>query len=101
MSHEFSELDINNDSDYGWGESITSTNYNYFFVPSIPEWAYSEYDGLYYEGVQYNWDEVDYRLTVDYNSVPEPADAGFIGALMVGIFVAFCYFKNKKDMEEK
>ncbi len=96
MSHEFSELDINNDSDYGWGDSITSTNYNYFYVPSIPEWAYSEFDGLLYEGTQYNWSEVDYRLSVDYNSVPEPADAGFIGAVLVGVFVAFTYFKTKK-----
>ena len=95
MSHEFSELDINNDSDYGWGESITSTNYNYFFVPSIPEWAYSEYDGLYYEGVQYNWDEVDYRLTVEYNSVPEPSSAGlFIGLVATTLLI---YKKFKKS----
>jgi hypothetical protein len=96
MSHEFSELDINNDSDYGWGDTISITSSNYFFVPSIPEWAYSEFDGLLYEGKEYNWNEIDYRLSVDYNSVPEPADAGFVGAVLVGIFVAFCYFKNKK-----
>ena len=69
MSHELQYLD--NDSDYDWGESISLSNYNYFFVPSIPEWAYSEFDGLLYEGVQYNWDEVDYRLSVEYNSVPD------------------------------
>jgi hypothetical protein len=80
MSHEF--LDYDNDSDYGWGDSITSTNYNYFYVPSIPEWAYSEFDGLLYEGTQYNWKEVDYRLSVDYNSVPEPA--------FVGLFMGLC-----------
>lgn len=94
MSHEFSELDINNDSDYGWGESITSTNYNYFFVPSIPEWAYSEYDGLYYEGVQYNWDEVDYRLTVDYNSVPEPSSAGLFIGLVATTLLFYKKFKK-------
>ena len=76
MSHEIQYL--NNDSDYNWGESISLSNYNYFFVPSIPEWAYGEFDGLLYEGVQYNWDEVDYRLSVDYNSVPEPASVGVI-----------------------
>ena len=94
MSHEFSELDINYDSDYGWGESITSTNFNYFFVPSIPEWAYSEYDGLYYEGVQYNWDEVDYRLTVDYNSVPEPSSAGLFIGLVATTLLLYKKFKQ-------
>ena len=94
MSHEFSELDINLDSDYGWGESITSTNFNYFFVPSIPEWAYSEYDGLYYEGVQYNWDEVDYRLTVDYNSVPEPSSAGLFIGLVATTLLFYKKFKK-------
>ncbi len=78
MSHEFSELDIDNDSDYGWGDSITSTSYKYFYVPSIPEWAYSEFDGLLYEGKEYNWSEVDYRLSVDYNSVPEPSFYGLV-----------------------
>ena len=69
-------------SDYDWGDSITSTNYNYFYVPSIPEWAYSEFDGLLYEGTQYNWSEVDYRLSVDYNSVPEPE--------FIGLFMGLC-----------
>ena len=69
-------------SDYNWGDNITSSDYNYFYVPSIPEWAYSEFDGLLYEGVQYNWSEVDYRLSVDYNSVPEPA--------FVGLFMGLC-----------
>jgi len=69
-------------SDYDWGDNITSSDYNYFYVPSIPEWAYSEFDGLLYEGVQYNWKEVDYRLSVDYNSVPEPA--------FIGLFMGLC-----------
>ena len=69
-------------SDYNWGDNITSSDYNYFYVPSIPEWAYSEFDGLLYEGTQYNWSEVDYRLSVDYNSVPEPA--------FVGLFMGLC-----------
>jgi hypothetical protein len=80
MSHEL--LDYDYDSDYGWGESISFSNYNYFFVPSIPDWAYSEYDGLIYEGKEYNWNEVEYRLSVDYNSVPEPA--------FVGLFMGLC-----------
>ena len=69
-------------SDYDWGDNITSNDYNYFFVPSIPEWAYSEFDGLLSEGKQYNWKEVDYRLSVEYPSVPEPA--------FVGLFMGLC-----------
>ena len=69
-------------SDYNWGDNVTSSDYNYFYVPSIPEWAYSEFDGLLYEGVQYNWSEVDNRLSVDHNSVPEPA--------FVGLFMGLC-----------
>ena len=70
--------------EYDWGDSIsiTNTDLNYFYVPSIPEWAYSEYDGLIYEGVQYNWKEVDYRLSVEYNGVPEPS--------FVGLFMGLC-----------
>lgn len=69
-------------SDYDWGDNFESNDYNYFYVPSIPEWAYSEFDGLLYEGVQYNWNEVDYRLSVEYPSVPEPA--------FVGLFMGLC-----------
>jgi len=92
MSHELQYLDA--DSDYDWGESISLSNYNYFYVPSIPEWAYSEFDGLLYEGVQYNWDEVDYRLSVDYNSVPEPASAGVIIGIIALACIAYKHFKK-------
>ena len=84
MSHEITTRPLPIiEPDYDWGDSITQNNdCKYFFVPSIPEWAYSEFDGLLYEGVQYNWKEVDYRLSVDYNSVPEPA--------FVGLFMGLC-----------
>ena len=84
MSHEITTRPLLTlDPEYEWGDSITSnSDYNYFFVPSIPEWAYSEFDGLLYEGVRYNWKEVDYRLSVEYNSVPEPA--------FVGLFMGLC-----------
>ena len=83
MSHEATTrpLAITN-SDYDWGDNFASNDYNYFYVPSIPEWAYSEFDGLLYEGVQYNWNEVDYRLSVEYNSVPEPS--------FIGLFMGLC-----------
>lgn len=85
MSHELQTRPLPIiEPDYGWGDTITSTvnDYKYFYVPSIPEWAYSEFDGLLYEGKQYDWNEVDYRLSVDYNSVPEPAS--------VGLFMGLC-----------
>lgn len=91
MSHEATTRPLPIiDPGYDWEGSITSTNdYNYFYVPSVPEWAYSEFDGLLYEGVQYNWDEVDYRLSVDYNSVPEPAFVGLIMGICLGLVVLF------------
>mgnify|MGYP003123126214 CR=1 FL=1 len=94
MSHETTTrplLIIEPESE--WGDSITSTvtNLNYFYVPSIPQWAYSEYDGLIYEGVEYNWAEVDYRLSVEYSGVPEPS----IASLGLGLFVmAFIVYKK-------
>lgn len=76
---------------YDWEESITSTgnNLNYFYVPSLPEWARSEYDGLVYEGVTYNWSEVDYRLSA---AIPEPS---FVGAVMGLCILAVVFFKRK------
>ena len=79
--------------DYNWGDSITSTNYKYFYVPSIPEWAYSEFDGLLYEGKQYNWKEVDYRLSVEYPQVPEPS---FVGLFMGLCLLTLTLIKRKK-----
>jgi len=86
MSHELQYPELVIEPEYDWGDSITSTSYNYFFVPSIPEWAYSEFDGLIYEGKEYNWNEVEYRLSVEYNSVPEPAFVGlFMGLCLLGL----------------
>tara|TARA_R100001198_G_scaffold80572_1_gene53143 strand:- start:192 stop:461 length:270 start_codon:yes stop_codon:yes gene_type:complete len=79
-------------------ESITWISINqdwewYYFVPLLDR---DEWQGIEYDSIQYGWDELDYRFGVDYPSIPESADAGFVGAILVGIFVAFCYFKNKK-----
>ena len=50
-----------------------------------------------FNGVEYTWDEFDFRLGVEYKgTVPEPADAGLFTALIMAAFVAFCYFKNKQ-----
>ena len=92
MSHELEYPELIIEPEYDWGDSITSTNYNYFYVPSIPEWAYSEFDGLLYEGKEYNWNEVDYRLSVEYNGVPEPA---FVGLFMGLCLLALTLIKRK------
>ena len=92
MSHELEYPELIIEPEYDWGDSITSTNFNYFYVPSIPEWAYSEFDGLLYEGKEYNWNEVDYRLSVEYNSVPEPA---FVGLFMGLCLLALTLIKRK------
>ena len=83
MSHEATTRPLPIiEPEYNWEDSITLTDYNYLYVPSIPEWAYSEFDGLLYEGKQYNWKEVDYRLSMEYPLIPEPA--------FVGLFMGLC-----------
>jgi hypothetical protein len=96
MSHEYEQSITFTETDYGYDYSYDNEN-GFLYIAPIPEFFTKEFKGLYYEGVSYSWDEIDYRMGVEYSpSVPEPADAGFIGAILVGIFVAFCYFKNKK-----
>ena len=92
MSHEATTRPLAIvDPNYDWNNAISITySGNYFNVPSIPEWAYSEFEGLYYEGVEYSWKEVDYRLSVDYNSIPEPSD---VGAFMGLVFAGFVIYK--------
>jgi len=55
----------------------------------LPEWARPEYDGLVYEGVEYSWAEVDYRLSAQ---IPEPS---FIGAVMGLCILAVVLIKRK------
>ena len=87
MSHEsyfpeYPELIIEPE----WDQSISiNSDLNYFYVPALPEWARFEYDGLLYEGTQYNWDEVDFRLSADL-SVPEPSTYALIAGFAVLIF---------------
>jgi len=94
MSHELEYPELIIEPEYDWGDSITITdsNLNYFYVPSIPQWAYSEYDGLLYEGVEYNWSEVDYRLSVEYDVIPEPS---FYGLLLGFTLLITVFIKNR------
>ena len=45
---------------------------------NIPNLNRESWDGIKYESVRYGWDELDYRFSVDYPSVPEPSAIGFI-----------------------
>jgi hypothetical protein len=67
----------------------------FFFIPDMPTFLREDFKGLEFEGVQYTWKEFDYRLEADYPSIPESADAGFFMAILVGIFVAYSYFKTR------
>lgn len=44
----------------------------------IPELSRESWDGIQYESVRYGWDELDYRFSVEYNSVPEPSFYGLV-----------------------
>jgi hypothetical protein len=40
----------------------------YYFVPLLDR---QEWDGIEYDSVRYDWNELDYRFGVDYPSIPE------------------------------
>lgn len=76
---------------------LEPVSYDFFIVPDEPTYLREEFSGLMFNGVEYTWDEFDFRLGVEYKgTVPEPADAGLFTALIMAAFVAFCYFKNKQ-----
>jgi hypothetical protein len=45
---------------------------------NIPNLNRESWDGIKYESVRYGWDELDYRFSVEYNSVPEPSFYGLV-----------------------
>ena len=59
---------------------------------NIPDLSRESWDGIKYESVRYGWDELDYRFSVEYNSVPEPS---FIGLLMGVCLLGLVLFKRK------
>ena len=59
---------------------------------NIPDLSRESWDGIKYESVRYGWDELDYRFSVEYNSVPEPS---FIGLLMGLCVLGLVFFKRK------
>ena len=92
MSHEW-ESNSNEGETITWIEVEQDWQW-YYFVPLLDR---SEWDGIEYDSIKYDWDELDYRFGVEYPSIPEPADAGFFMAIVVTIMVAFCYFKTRLD----
>ena len=59
---------------------------------NIPDLSRESWDGIKYESVRYGWDELDYRFSVEYNSVPEPS---FVGLLMGVCLLGLVLFKRK------
>jgi hypothetical protein len=52
----------------------------YYYIPLLDR---DEWDGIEYDQITYDWNELDYRFGVEYTSIPEPSDAG----LTIGIFL--------------
>ena len=88
MSHEYEqpityiETDYKYDSDFDINYEYGTIN-GFFYIEPIPDFFTQEFQGLYYDGVSYSWDEIEYRMGVEYTpSVPEPA--------FVGLFMGLC-----------
>jgi hypothetical protein len=94
MSHEYQDRDLPItyiETDYGYDYSYDNEN-GFLYIAPIPEFFTKEFKGLYYEGVSYSWDEIDYRMGVEYSpSVPEPSSFG----LFIGIAVLSFLTINK------
>ena len=93
MSHEkqkpitYIETDYDYDSNYSY-----DTANGFLYIEPIPEFFTQEFRGLHYEGVDYSWDEIEYRMGVEYSpSVPEPSS---VGVVMGTIFLGFVIFKK-------
>lgn len=62
----------------------------YYLVPLLDR---NEWDGIEYDNVQYDWNELDYRFDVDYPTVPE---ASFVGLFMGLCLATVVLFKSLK-----
>jgi len=84
MSHEnqkpitYIETDYDYDSDFDINYGYDTVN-GFLYIEPIPDFFTQEFQGLYYDGVSYSWDEIDYRMGVEYTpSVPEPSFYGLV-----------------------
>tara|TARA_R100000149_G_C5880291_1_gene145239 strand:- start:3043 stop:3348 length:306 start_codon:yes stop_codon:yes gene_type:complete len=98
MSHEYQtkpityiETDYEYDNDFGVVYDYDTIE-GFLYVPNIPDFFTQQFEGLYYDGISYSWDEIDYRMGVEYiPSVPEPSSVGLV---MGTIFTAFVLIKK-------
>lgn len=97
MSHEYDqpityiEVDYDYDNDFGIDYEYDTIN-GFIYIAPVPDFFTQEFQGLYYDGVSYSWDEIEYRMGVEYTpSVPEPSSVGLV---MGTIFTAFVLIKK-------
>ena len=97
MSHEnqqpitYIETDYDYDSDFDIVYDYDTVN-GFVYIEPIPEFFTQNFQGLYYDGVSYTWDEIEYRMGVEYApAIPEPSS---VGAVMGIIFTTFVVFKK-------
>lgn len=97
MSHEYQtrpivyiETDYDYDSDFDITYEYDAVN-GFFYIEPIPDFLTQNFQGLYYEGVSYSWDEIEYRMGVDYPQVPEFSGIGVI----MGLVALSCIFFTK------
>lgn len=69
----------------------------FFYIPDEPPFLRENFKGLEFEGISYTWNEFDYRLGLEYPSIPEPADSGLLVGLMAVAFIAYKMLWCKKD----
>ena len=98
MSHELDYPSLIIEPEYPLfpiNEPISITQTPYFYIPDMPNFIREDFKGLEFEGIQYSWNEFDYRMGVDYNPIPEPADTGFYSALIVAVVVLLCLIRTR------
>ena len=78
MSHEYQTrpityIEVDYEYDNEFGIEYDTVN-GFVYIEPIPDFFTQEFQGLYYDGVSYSWDEIEYRMSVEYTpSVPEPS----------------------------
>ena len=84
MSHEnqqpitYIETDYDYDSDFDIVYDYDTVN-GFVYIEPIPDFFTQNFQGLYYDGVSYSWDEIEYRMGVEYApAIPEPSSGWIV-----------------------